>query len=133
MSDMINTKAVGSVTLIGVSGKPPFPSGNCFNLIGEDDKTYKIVNFNHENLEHLMKQGLTFPIQIKILSGIIAVLHDKRIGNRWYSKSFCEVCCPDRLLPITQQLSHERDIEAGIRKEGKSFVQHDFRIKYEFE
>lgn len=115
---------VGSVTLVGVLDERPSQFGNCFTVKCDDGNWYRIVNFNHENLEALEGMGLTWPIECTPLSDSVAVIMDGRIGERWYQDRYCEVCTPRELLPITQRQRqrHERDIARGRRVEGNGFV-----------
>lgn len=113
---------VGSVTLLGAPEERPSQSGNCFTVKCDDGKWYRIVNFNHENLEALEKKGLTWPIECEALSGNVAVIMDGRIGERWYQERYCEVCTPRDLLPITQRQRHARDVIRGRREESEGFI-----------
>jgi len=109
---------VTTVTLVGYFGKYPRESGNCFSVSVGKDENYRIINFNHENLEKLIKDKIvSFPIKISKLSDGIAIIADERIPDEWYSKRFCETCTPSDLLPIPQRLKHFLDIERGIREE----------------
>jgi hypothetical protein len=132
--DLFMAEAEGFRTMVGFSnkGEPPYESGNCFGVyrqkVTRDDvisgsvTQYKIVNFNADNLDALLKLGLKWPIQCKVLLGRIAIIHDPRIGERWYSNRYCETCCPTDLLPITQIQRHERETMRGDREEGDGFV-----------
>lgn len=117
MTETNNLKAlqIEGRTLIGVSAERPVNFGNCFSVLGSDSRRYKIVNFFVENLTECIKQGVVFPIQIKVLEDNIAVIHDARIPDEWYRSDFCEACCPEDLLPLPQRLVHEREIEQGVR------------------
>ncbi len=91
---------------------------NCFSVKSDDGKTYRIVNFYVENLNRLIdKKGLTWPVECKVLGPKTAIIHDPRIGERWYNKNYCEICCPKELLPCNQRDIHERDIMRGRRQE----------------
>lgn len=110
---LLDATAITGHTLLGVMGKPPFKSGNCFSVLAggsecEGDNEFKIVNFCHENLEHLLKCGLTWPIKIAVLAGRTAIFHDERIPDAFYSDHYCEVCCPESLLPFPQIAAHAR-------------------------
>lgn len=115
-----------------ISDTFPLHRGNCFSVSVEGETThYRIVNFYLENLKEAIKRGITWPVQIKVLKGNYAVIHDSRIPDDWYRKSFCEICCPTDLLPITQLLMHERQNESGVRveypsKEEVSIIKLDF-------
>lgn len=87
---------------------------NCFSVEGDDGHQYRIVNFYVECLQNL---PIEWPIEIKVLEGNVAVIHDDRIPNRFYNKTFCTTCCPKHLLPITQKLEREREISRGQRVE----------------
>lgn len=109
---------VSSHTLVGVGGEPPYSHGNCFSVEADDGKHYHVVNFIYENIEALEEVGLKFPLDIESLADGVAILMDPRIGERWYRDTFCEVCCPRDLLPVTQRQRHKRDIARGRRVEG---------------
>lgn len=143
-NEIFKAHSLGSQTLVGVwEKKRPHSQGNCFSvfltetsredIISGRALEYKIVNFNVENLEALIKLGLTWPIQCKLLAGRTAILHDPRIGERWYDDHFCEVCCPRALLPTPQLQRHEREIMRGARQEHDGFIQINFGKKAEFE
>lgn len=109
----------------------PVQYGNCFGVEFEDGTHGRVINFSIENLEKLIKLGLTWPVQC-LRVGPVTVIHDGRIGERWYSEGFCEICCPRDLLPIDQRHAQLRDILRGRRVErpgsisitiGKSFAQ----------
>lgn len=105
-------------TLIGVIGNEfPISRGNCFSLKCNGGKEYRIVNFYLENLEELIRRGLTFPIRLKKLVGKKALLDDERISNKWYNDTYCTVCCPDEYLLDTQKMEIDRQIRIGIREE----------------
>lgn len=109
---------VTTVTLVGYFGEYPMERGNCFSVSVEGDEGYRIINFNHENLEKLIEDNIvSFPIKISKLSDGIAIIADERIPDEWYSKRFCETCTPSDLLPLPQRLKHFLDIERGIREE----------------
>jgi hypothetical protein len=115
--DTIDAVCVRDCTLICPDRHIPHKSGNCFSVGTSDGKKFKIVNFIYENLDHLITAGqLTWPVQIYCLSGNIAVIHDLRIPDGWYSPSFCEVCCPESLLPAPQVLRNRRSEARGDRK-----------------
>lgn len=110
-----NAVAITSVTLVGYHIKEyPAENGNCFSMRCDDNTEYRIVNFNAENMKELLKHGLTYPIEILPMSEHIAVIDDGRIGERWYSKKYCTVCCPYNLLPIPQQFKKKREEKFGI-------------------
>jgi hypothetical protein len=113
---------VGSVTMVGVWGKPPHEHGNCFDVKCEDGAWRRVLNFNHENLEALETLGLTWPLEVEALSERTVVLMDPRIGERWYQRYYCAVCTPQSLLPITQRQCQLRDIARGLRRESGSLV-----------
>ena len=119
-------------TLIGAIGPRPSQHGNCFSVKCDDGKCYRILNFNLENHEALLEQGLTWPIECEALSGRSAVIMDGRIGERWYDDRYCEICCPSDLLPITQKQRHKREIARGARQEGDGYVSYHFDKKAAF-
>lgn len=116
----IDAVSIGCVTLVGYnySEPPPYQRGNCFDLVTEKNEYFKIVNFNHENLEYALEHKLIdFPIPMLVLSPRVAAIHDLRIPNNWYDEQFCGICTPERFLSITQQLQLKRDRETGRRQE----------------
>lgn len=119
-------------TLVGVMGDPPHPHGNCFSVKCDDGKYYRVVNFNLENVEALVEQGLKWPIECQAIGERHVVFMDGRIGERWYQDRYCEICCPRVLLPVTQRQRHEREIARGQRVEGDGFVQFDYTKEAEF-
>ncbi len=103
-------------TMVGSWGDFPREHGNCFG-VEVDGREYRVVNFIQENLAEAIKRGITWPIKVKLISERHAVIHDERIPDSWYSKEFCEVCCPKEMLPVNQLLRHDRQIARGERKE----------------
>jgi hypothetical protein len=143
---VFEAKTLGSQTLVGYDRNQPRPSddGNCFGVFVDENVTaekicagavveYKIVNFNVENLNALLDLGLTWPIRCMAIGLRTAIFHDPRIGERWYSNRYCEVCCPKALLPVTQLDAHDRDILRGHRIEHEQFTQFKIGAKAEFE
>lgn len=130
-SPVMATKAT-STTLVGYFYKkqePPYPEGNCFSVLAGDESYYRIVNFHHANLKALLNQGLTWPIPILDLGRKVAIIHDARIGHRWYRERWCDTCCPAEWLPWPQRLEKLRDAARGARVEssgkgGISFVRY---------
>jgi len=109
---------ITKVTLVGYFGEFPMERGNCFSVSVEDERDYRIINFNYENLKKLIEDSVvSFPLKISKLSEGIAIIADERIPDEWYSKRFCETCTPSDLLPVPQKLKHFLDIERGIREE----------------
>ena len=92
--DLFKAVAIGMQTLVGIDKNEPRPSesGNCFgvfvrettadDIISWQAEEYRIVNFKVENLNALLKLGLTWPIQCKLLAGNKAIIHDGRIGEQ---------------------------------------------------
>jgi len=108
---------VTSVTLVSYFGDFPMKRGNCFS-VSTDDGNFKILNFNHENLEKLLSDNIiSWPIKISPLSNSHAIVCDYRIPNEWYSERLCEVCTPFDLLPLPQKLKRFLEIERGNRTE----------------
>lgn len=143
--NVFDAQSLGSQTLVGYHPTAPRPqdNGNCFGVFANDGVTaeqiinqtvaeYRIVNFNVENLNALLKLGLTWPIRCKLIAHRTAIIHDPRIGERWYSKRYCESCCPREFLPITQKQERERDVLRGVIVEHEKFVQIDPGKKAEF-
>ena len=83
------------------------------------------MNFNLENIEELIRIGqITWPIKIKEIGTQLlesdrsnwAVIHDERIPDDWFQDNWCEICCPQVLLPIHQRDRHERQEACGARE-----------------
>jgi hypothetical protein len=130
---LFNAKHVTNYTLVGVSDERPTERGNCFSVKDHDGSEWRILNFNYENLEALETLGLEWPVQCKSVSEHLAIIQDPRIGERWYSKRYCEVCCPESLLPVTQQQRHEREEMRGQRQTLGNCIQINFGVKAIFE
>ena len=129
----MNAMRITGYTLVGVGpGERPQDSGNCFSVEGDDGKRYGIVNFNLENMEALNALGLKWPVACKVLKGHIAIIHEPRIGERWYEKRYCTVCCPEDLLPITQLQEIERDEMRGRRRRNGDFIHYNLTVALEF-
>jgi hypothetical protein len=115
----IKGMSICTTTLLGViTKKYPVDDGNCFSMRADDGKTYDVVNFVYENLmEAIKRQKLSLPIQLRIIGEVgtsrTAIMYDKRIPTSWYSNHFCRVCTPVSLLPITQTISYNLDMESG--------------------
>ena len=108
--DTIPADCITTQTLVGSYGKFPRQFGNCFS-VRACGKEYRILNFKVENLEHLIeKRGLSWPVQIHVLSDDCAVLHDSRIPHDFYSSEFCACCTPYDLLPLQQKLHLARRV-----------------------
>jgi hypothetical protein len=108
---------INSSTLIAPdrSGGLPYKRGNCFSM-QTDDGNFNIVNFVCENMEHIIKEKkVKLPIKLQAISERQAVVNDERIPREWYSESFCEVCCPESLLPLPQRMKIWREEESGKR------------------
>lgn len=115
MKDKVLCGGVGTVTLVGFHYRnpPPYRSGNCFSLYGKGGN-YRIVNFNHENLEYLLENGfLEFPIEVTPLGGGVGIITDERIPEEWFSSEYCEVCCPRDLWPQPQKDRFNEKVESG--------------------
>lgn len=78
-------------------------------------KDFRIVNFNLENLEYLRKNGLELPLKLVPISAHLAIVHDERIPHEFYDERWCEVCCPEELLPSPQQARLKRQEASGER------------------
>lgn len=130
MENTLEAVSVESYTLAGIyvpTQKEDWPisHGNCFTVLTEGGKSYRIVDFAYENLEEALRRGLTWPIKIFPLSACVAVIHDPRIPDDWYRDYWCEVCCPEELLPLPQILAHKRQIARGEREAGDGFIKID--------
>lgn len=123
-----NAIKVTTVTLVGFLYNDEYPHshGNCFSVYTDDNHEFRIVNFNHENFEEAIKRGVSFPIKIGILSQYIAIIHDERIPDNWYSNTFCTICCRDNLLPSLQKFAHDRQEKRGERITKDGIIKIDF-------
>ncbi len=123
-------RCVGETTCVGFNAdKYPAEHGNCFSVENvTDGKGFKILNFIHENLAELMREGLTWPVRCQSLSDRHAVIHDERIPDSFYERWFCEVCCPVDLLPSPQLLRRERWIATGYLVVRDGYNRFDTRI-----
>jgi hypothetical protein len=128
MTDIFANELAGMTMVGAYSDTYPYESGNCFSVIASDGKEYKIVNFAAENFEALHQFDCKLPVKIRVLSERHAVIHDERIPDDWYQGKFCEVCCPERLLPIPQQLRIEREKAQGFRQ---SYGERSYKIDFE--
>jgi len=110
-----NATAVTCQTLVGVMSRDfPLQYGNCFSVSSDSTVRYKIVNFILENLQELLKQNvISWPVKILPISNRAAVIVDERIPEEWYSKEYCEICCPFDLLPHNQQMTYVRKLLRG--------------------
>lgn len=123
--NLLKAEYVTSVTLVGICiDNYPVSSGNCFSVHTKSGD-YRIVNFSHENLEEIIRRGINFPMTILTISNRVALIHDERIPNNWYDMRYCEVCCPEQLLPIQQQLTHDREEKQGVRKVSSNVLRFD--------
>lgn len=95
-------------TLVGVmSDKFPISRGNCFSVLANDQKNYKVVNMNLENLEFLIKEDnrVSWPIEIKLLGNGYCKIIDKRIPKNYLDKDYCIICTSRNLLPFVQRIN----------------------------
>jgi len=127
MFTLKNAVRVTSSTLVGVlPGEFPLAGGNCFSVECDDGSGAAIVNFGLENLEELLQhRGLTWPVQIALISERIGVIHDPRIHDSWYRSQFCETCCPRELLPLPQLLQQFRAEARGEQVRSENSVMYD--------
>ena len=89
---MMNGLRITSQTLMVADNTIPHRSGNCFSVLADNGKDYRIVNFKLENLLELLQRGLTYPIEIERIGGGAAVIKDDRIGGAWYTEHYCPIC-----------------------------------------
>jgi hypothetical protein len=126
MKPQLSIKRVLSHTLVGGINKTfPVKTGNCFSVEASDGKKYDIVNFYYENYQEVNRLGLKNQIKIRSLSERAAIILDERIPDRWYNNYYCEVCCPESLLPHPQRMRHQRQEARGERVVGKGFIKID--------
>lgn len=123
-----NAVQITEHTLVGVGDQRPTAGrGNCFSVKSDEGKYYRIVNFGLENLEHLLEKGLKWPVKCRALGERTAIVHDGRIGERWYNDWYCTICCPQSLLPVNQRQREEREVMRGRR------LEHDGCITFYFD
>lgn len=117
-NELIDTYSIGGQTLVGFWGDYPRERGNCFSLYNNDkSKSFKVVNFNVENLEHLLATNVVrWPIKIQKLSDRHAIVKDDRIPSNYYSDNYCQVCTPLSLWPEKQLLARQAKIDSGELK-----------------
>lgn len=110
---------ITTVTLVGfINYEFPMEHGNCFSMKTDDDKEYKIVNFNYENFKELLERKvIEYPVTIGVIAERTAVILDSRIPNDWYSDTFCSTCTPMDLIPLPQRIKQLLDIDRGLREE----------------
>lgn len=133
MRSRMKALSITHATCVGVPDRDePQNHGNCFGVRADDGKSYRISNFNLENLEALMRKGLTWPIDIKALGDGNALIHDPRIGERWYQNEYCEICTPRALLPSPQLDRREREKLRGAIQELASCEIRRYGVKAEF-
>lgn len=117
MLDLSNIKyatGVAEVKLVGVRiTKYPLVRGNCFRMYTKCGGHYRILNFVYENLEYLLKNGLSYPIKIAVLNDREAVVHDERIPDNFYTKKLCNVCSSEEFKNNTDYLAYQRGIMSG--------------------
>jgi len=106
------------MTLLGVRPRT-FPSddGNCFSVCvsGAKHKEYKVCNFGYENIQHLFTKGLKWPVKVTIIGEWTAIINDERIPETYYRDTYCEICCPEDLLPEPQRAHLDREVRRGRR------------------
>lgn len=106
---------ITSCTLISPDRSIPHKRGNCFSVKAGSGE-YRIVNFNKENLEYVLTK-IEWPIKIVAISGFKAIIHDERIPEKYYDTRYCEICCPESLLPSPQRYKYERQRLQKVRIE----------------
>jgi hypothetical protein len=102
---------------VSVAGSTMLGSNNCFSLRGTQGLVYRVLNFKLENLDRAMHAaGIDFPIKLGVYGrGTLALVMDPRLDQRFYEEHLCEVCCPREMLPLTQRLRVQLEIERGKR------------------
>jgi hypothetical protein len=110
-----------------------WPSGNCFSVHNsKTDEDFRIVNFGYENIKMLLELNIVeYPIKIWKLDEGIAIVHDKRIPNRFYWGEYCTCCCPNNLLPLPQRARHDLGIQRGQINHNGSITSVNFVDEYD--
>ena len=106
-------KSFGSITLVGYHIQNyPSKDGNCFSVKLFDDSETRVVNFNYENLEELIKRNIvSFPITIEVLGDEHCKISDDRIPKEWYMEEYCQICTPTRFFSEEQLKIHKNKLE----------------------
>ena len=117
ISAYVEAEAIEGRTMVGCSGDFPRKHGNCFSMTA-DGMRYRILNFNGENMDELLRRGeIEYPVRLGVYGrGTLAVVCDPRIPDEWYADHICETCCPHEMLPLNQRLRIAREIEDGRRE-----------------
>lgn len=126
IEETINAVDIGSQTLVGVGTKRPTTSGNCFDILTEDGRSLKVLNFYVENLRHCLEHGVTWPIKIVVVEDHYCYIHDERIPHDYYRNNMCTVCAPYRLWDKIQQLEYQRKIMCGEVVERENCATYNF-------
>jgi hypothetical protein len=111
---------LGGCTYVGHLEKEfPRKHGNCFGLVTAAGKNYKVLNFNHENFEELLRRKtIEWPVRMRVDSERkLAFLNDPRIPDDWYCASTCNTCSPADLIDTATRLEQLRRIARGEREE----------------
>lgn len=116
--------SIGSVTLVGYGGGEfPLRRGNCFSVSLQEGGWAQILNFNYENLRHLLHEKIVdFPIKIYMLNERHGLFCDSRIPDDYYSDDLCAVCTPKELLPAPQRVKQLIQIQKGLREEWENGI-----------
>lgn len=128
----LQATAQGMTTLVGFYGPFPRKRGNCFSVyVGKIEtkedyqraQSFKIINFNAENLDYLIEQGaLTWPIDIvQIDDTYAAKIVDTRIPKEFFDAEPCSICTPKKYWTPEQRKQRADDIRSGVIKIGKAF------------
>lgn len=106
-------------------GKPA-KWGNCFDLIDESGKYHRVVNFNVENFNAIVKKLNLEEINVEFIpkSSHLWEIKDDRIPQEWYSEAYCTVCTPMRMLPFEQRKEYLKTYEFKkiVDKTGSSYL-----------
>ena len=101
---------MGGQTMLGVISNSlkqgiPVDGGNCFDLIDDDDKSHRILNFCSENFKYITNKLNLMDVEVSLVekSDVLWIIKDERIPQEWYNKEYCLVCTPIRMLPFEQR------------------------------
>jgi len=101
-SGMAAAYKVGGQTIIASSGPFPRDRTNCFDLILENHRSYKVVNMGLENLQYLIEKGkVDWPLMVQHVETnprCVEVV-DARVPREYLREYWCETCIGRQFIP----------------------------------